>query len=91
MAERSRLAKVGFVLAIAGLAIAMLTLIPAVVGPQSLPWPLFVGSSVYLVGSFTLMVGSRGPHMKEQMGRLRLVRLGFIVVFATMIMRLVSN
>lgn len=91
MQQRRPLAKIGFSVAVAGLALSLLSLVPAVVSAKDFPWPLLVGSFVYLPGAFLVMIGSRGEQMKEAMGKLRFVRMGFIAVFAIAIMRIVGS
>ena len=88
MEKQRRLAQSGFLLACVGLAIAAVSVLPGVLSIGSFPWPLIVGTAIYLPGAFMVMIGSRGPGMKEAIGRLRFVRLGFIAVFAFAVFRL---
>ena len=88
-----RLAKfraTGYALAVLGLVMAASSLLPAINPQNSVPWPLFVGSFVYLHGGFLVVLGSRGPDAKAHVGRLRFVRLGFVAVVAILVMRLVN-
>jgi hypothetical protein len=87
--ERSeRLRALGFALALAGLFFAASSLVPGFIPKEQFPWPLLVGSFVYLNGAFLVMLGSRGGDSKLQMGRLRVIRLGFVAVFGLIVWRL---
>lgn len=55
------------------------------------PWPLLVGSTVYLLGALCLVANARGPAAKKAMGQLRFVRLGIIVVVLLMMQRMVAR
>ena len=83
--------KLGFGLCIAGLAIAALSLIPAIVAPNELPWPIFAGSIVYFPGSILVFFSSRGADRKKHYNAVRFVRLGFVGVIVLLTIRLFSN
>ena len=89
--DRARLANISFYTAIAGLAIACLSLIPSISQGQVLPWPLITGSVVYLLGGFCLAFNARGPEGKKAMIRLRFVRLSFVVIFIILMQRMVTH
>ena len=91
MHKKEKVVKTGFVASIVGLCIAVLALFPSVSPSEAFPWPLLVGSFIYLPGAFMVMIASRGPGMKEAMGKLRFVRLGFIAVFAFALIRLANG
>lgn len=82
--------KIGYGLCIAGLVIALISLIPLIVPPDQLPWPVFVGSMVYLPGSFLVFFSSKGTDRKVQFNRIRLIRLGFFAVIAISCLRIMS-
>lgn len=77
--------KAGLGLAIVGLLVSLLCLVPAVAHGQVLPWPLFAGSFVYLAGGLLLALNARGPVGKKYMIVLRVVRFGFVAIFLLMI------
>jgi len=80
--------KLGLGLALAGLFVAILAVVPGVVAQDVFPWPLIVGSFVYLHGAFLLVFSTKGQDRKVALSTLRLVRLGFVAVFAVIIFRL---
>ena len=89
--DRARLSNIGFFTAVAGLGIALLSLIPSLSEGQILPWPLIVGSTVYLLGGFCLAFNARGPEGKKAMVRLRFVRLSFVVIFLILLQRIATH
>lgn len=90
MDRLARFRRAGFGIAIGGLVIASLSLVPQLSPREQFPWPLMVGAFVYLPGAFFVLVGSRGANAREVMGRLRFVRLGFVAVFAIVVWRMLS-
>lgn len=83
--------KIGFALCVVGLAIALLSLVPAIVPDGELPWPVFVGSMVYLPGSFLVFFTSKGKDRATQVNKVRLVRIGFFAVIALMSLKVLSS
>lgn len=84
------LVKTGMVICIAGLAVSVLSLVPAVVPAGVFPWPVFAGSAIYFPGAFLAFFSSRGKERNQVFNQLRFVRLGFvavIVIAVTSIMR----
>lgn len=80
MDAKAKLRTVGYVLALVGLFTAAASLVPTVVPKDGFPWPLFVGSFVYLNGAFLVYFGAPTKDRKEHMGKLRFIRLGFAAV-----------
>ncbi|HXH61028.1 MAG TPA: hypothetical protein VNI20_06680 [Fimbriimonadaceae bacterium] len=91
MERQERMRKNGFTIAIAGLAVAALSLIPPLTPKQGFPWLLILGSFVYLPGAFMVLVSSKGPDAKLIMGKLRFIRLGFIAIFALVVWQMFSR
>lgn len=91
MAKRESLKKVGLGLAIVGLAVALLSLLPSVTPRGVFPWPLLVGSAIYLPGAFMLIFGSKGMEQRSAMSTLRFVRLGFVAVLAVVLFRMMAG
>lgn len=72
-------------LAILGLLVGFLCLIPGVGQRQFFPLPLLLGSAIYLAGGILLALSARGAKGKQFMVWLRFVRMGFIVIFVLML------
>ena len=89
--DRQRLSGIGFGTALAGLGIALLSLIPAISQGQVLPWPLIAGSAVYLIGGLCLAFNARGEAGKKALIRLRFVRLSFVVIFVILLQRIATH
>lgn len=83
--------KVGLGMAMAGLAVALLSVVPSISSREAFPWALMVGAAIYLPGAFLLVFGTKGEDRKAAIGKLRFVRLGFIAVFAFVIFRMMSG
>lgn len=83
--------KIGFGLCLAGLLVALLSLVPAIVPPGSLPWPVFVGSMIYLPGAFLAFFSTRGQERKAMFNQIRMVRLGFFAVLAILFISIAKN
>ncbi|MBX3114880.1 MAG: hypothetical protein KF836_09975 [Fimbriimonadaceae bacterium] len=83
--------KIGFGLCVAGLAVALLSLVPAIVRPGELPWPVFVGSMIYLPGAFLAFFSTRGKDRKIMFNQIRMVRLGFFFVLAILFISIARN
>ncbi len=88
MDKMGRFRAVGFTLAVVGLLFAASSLVPGFIPKEQFPWPLLVGSFIYLNGAFLVMIGSRGGDAKLQMGRLRFIRLGFVAVFGLIVWKM---
>lgn len=87
----AKLRKAGYIVAVVGLATALVSIIPGVFGKDQFPWTLMLGSFIYLHGSFMVLFGSRGVDPKRTMGPLRFVRLGFVVIVLVMIMQIFNQ
>jgi hypothetical protein len=90
MDKWAKMRQLGYWLAIAGLIVALVSIVPGVFGKDQFPWTLLVGSFIYLHGSFLVLFGSRGVDPKKTMGVLRFVRLGFVVIFVVLIMQVLN-
>ncbi|MCH7945234.1 MAG: hypothetical protein IIC73_04360 [Armatimonadetes bacterium] len=90
MEKRESLRKLGLGMAMAGLAVALLSVFPAVTPRDGFPWPLLAGSAIYLPGAFMLIIGTRGMGQRSAMTTLRFVRLGFVAVLAVVLWRMMS-
>lgn len=88
---RQQLADLGFGVAVLGMAVTLLSLTPLANPRDPLPWPLFVGSTVYLLGAFCLIANARGETAKKALGKLRYVRMGIIVVVVVLIQRMIAR
>jgi hypothetical protein len=89
MERRDRLRALGFQIAVFGLLVACVSLVPQFFGKDEFPWTLLVGSFIYLHGAFMVLVFSRSKSdVKKNLGALRFVRLGFVVVFALLVWKL---
>lgn len=90
MEKREGLRKLGLGMAVTGLAVALLSVVPAVTPPDGFPWLLLAGSAIYLPGGFMLVFGTRGTEQRSAMLALRFVRLGFVAVLAVVLWRMMS-
>jgi hypothetical protein len=81
----------GYALAVLGLAIAAVSLVPAWFDRDDFPWPLFIGSFVYLNGAFLAFFSAPRAEKKGAMLRLRYVRLGFVALVGVIVWRLVAG
>lgn len=88
--RRAKLHKTGMVLCILGLIVALLSFVPAVVPEYSLPWPVFVGSFIYLPGASLIFFGAKGSDRQMVFNQIRMIRLGFLAVIAILITRILS-
>jgi hypothetical protein len=89
MEKRDRLRAIGFQIAVFGLLVACVSLVPQFFSRDQFPWTLLVGSFIYLHGAFMVLVFSKSKSdVKKNLGTLRFVRLGFVVVFALLVWRL---
>ncbi|MFM9873545.1 MAG: hypothetical protein ACKVQS_08800 [Fimbriimonadaceae bacterium] len=77
---KENLPKFGLGLCILGLAVAFLSIVPAVVPSGSFPWPVFVGSVIYFPGAMMAFMLSHGKDRNKRFNQLRFIRLGFIAV-----------
>ena len=91
MEKREGLKKLGLGMAAAGLVVALLSVVPAVVPREGFPWPLLVGSAIYLPGAFVLIFCTKGMERRSAMTTLRFVRLGFVAVLAVVLYRMMSG
>lgn len=80
-----KLAKLGLGLCVGGLLIALTGLLPAVVPHGSFPWPVFVGSAVYIPGAFLAFFGCDKNERRQVATLVRIVRMGFFVVLVAAI------
>ena len=78
---------VGFGTAAFGLLLSSLSLVPSIGKGQFLPWPIIVGSVVYLAGGLFLAINARGASGRKYMLWLRMVRMGFIVIVFLMLFK----
>ncbi len=85
---RERWVQSGLWVAGAGLGVALLSLVPQIGGGLPLPWPLLLGSSVYLCGAIAVVANARGPGGKALVGKLRLIRFGFIAIVLILIVKM---
>jgi hypothetical protein len=85
MDRQAKLRSWGYYVALLGLAVALVSIVPGLFGKSDFPWTLFIGSFIYLHGAFMVMFGSRGADPKKTMSSLRLVRLGFVGIVAVLI------
>ena len=83
--------RIGFVLAILGLLVAVTAVVPGIFARGEFPWTLLVGSFIYLHGGLLVVFGSRGVDPKQSVGSLRLIRFGFILIFAILIAQIVNG
>lgn len=83
--------KIGYSLCILGLAVAFLTLIPAIVPINVLPWPIFVGSMIYLPGSFLIFFTAQGQDRNAAFNKIRMIRLGFLAVVVILTVRIMQT
>ena len=88
MQKREKLIKAGFSVAAIGLVVALFSIVPGLFGKDDFPWPILLGSFLYLHGAFMVYFAARGPEMKRHMIKLRFVRLGFVLVFAILVWRI---
>ena len=91
MEKRESLRKLGLGMAMAGLAVALLSVFPAVTPRDGFPWPLLVGSAIYLPGAFILIFSTRGLERRTSMTTRRFVRIGFVAVLAVVLYRMMSG
>lgn len=82
---------VGFAIAVLGLLIAATSLVPTWFDHDDFPWPLFVGSFIYLNGSFLTFFTAPKSEKRQAMVRLRFVRLGFLALVGIVVWRLVGG
>ncbi|MBL8064750.1 MAG: hypothetical protein JNM34_02710 [Chthonomonadaceae bacterium] len=85
--DRAKVTQLGFNIALVGCAIVALTLVPAFSANQALPWPLLLGSTIYLAGGLLAAMNARGSEGKALMGRLRSVRLAFAILALLALLR----
>ena len=81
--------KVGLSIAISGIGIAAINLVPAVFYWSAVPWLLIIGSLVYVPGALLYSMNAKGMDRKQITLRLGLIRLGFVavlVVYATLML-----
>lgn len=71
--------KLGLGLALVGLGISCLSLLPAF-RAQQFPWPFVIGAVLYIPGGLMVALSARGPERNKHMLMLRALRLGFFVV-----------
>ena len=86
----AKLRKAGYALALLGFAIALVCLVPGLFGKEEFPWPILVGSFIYLNGAFLVMFSTRGKDARKALGSLRFVRLGFVAVFAVLVWKILA-
>lgn len=87
MAPETRI-KIGFGLCVVGLLIALLSLVPAIVPANQIPWPVFVGTMVYMPGSALVFFSSQGQARNRNYNLVRFVRLGFFAVIVILSIRI---
>ena len=75
---------------IAGLFVALLSFVPAIVPEYSLPWPVFVGSFIYVPGASLIFFSAKGADRQMVFNKIRMIRLGFLAVIAILITRILS-
>ena len=83
--------KIGLGVAVGGLAVALLSVVPSISPREQFPWALMVGAAIYLPAAILLVFFTKGEERKAAIGKLRFVRLGFIAVFAFVIFRMMSG
>lgn len=83
--------KIGYTLCGVGLAVAFLSMVPAVVPYGTPPWPIFFGSAIYIPGAFLVFFSSKGADRNRAFSNLRLIRFGFLIVIAVLIVQLVRS
>ncbi len=82
-------AKIGFGIALLGLALTFLSFAPGMLNSSNFPWPFVVGSFLYLGASLFLIFVSKGQAKIVMLKRLRMIRVGFVlIVLITMIMQM---
>lgn len=81
--------KIGYGFCLTGLAIALLSLVPSIVPPDQVPWPVFVGTMVYMPGSFLVFFSAKGMERNRHFNTIRMVRLGFFAVIAILTARVI--
>lgn len=89
--DKERQAKIGFGIAIAGMAVTALTLVPAFSENQFFPWPLIAGSMIYILGSFYFIAHARGDFAKVAMTRLRIVRVAIFLIVVIHIQQMIKR
>ncbi len=87
---REKAAQISFYVCIFGLVVSFASLLPSFNGPYAVPWPIFVGSAIYLPASFVYIFASRGKNLKLAVGKLRFIRLGFAAVMAILVWRILA-
>ncbi len=82
--------RIGFVLGILGLLIALTALLP---GPYSSYGilPVFAGGLLYVPSAFAVFFGSERYNRNRAFNQIRMIRLGFLVVIAIILAKLMSG
>ena len=78
-------------MALVGMLVSSLSLLPFVSPHDPIPWPLIVGSTVYVLGAFCLAFNARGDSGEKAMVRLRFVRMGIIVIVFALLQKMSSH
>jgi hypothetical protein len=71
----------GLFLAGAGLVVSAATFVPGLASP--LPWPIFLGGALYLMGGLTVATTQPGPERDMGLNWIRIIRIGIIIVVVT--------
>lgn len=79
--DRATRVKRGLILAVTGLVVSAATFIPGMADP--LPWPIFLGGAIYLMGGLAVATTPPGPERDLGLNWLRVVRIGIIIVVVT--------
>ena len=77
---KEKLPQIGLGLCLLGLAVAFLSVVPAIVPSGDFPWPVFVGSMIYFPGAMMAFMLTKGKERNKTFNQLRFIRLGFLVV-----------
>lgn len=61
---------------------------PNVVPPGDFPWPVLLGSAVYLPGSFMAFFGCKKEERRQVVTTVRLIRFGFVAILVVGMVRI---
>jgi hypothetical protein len=85
--NREKLRKGGMALCVAGLVISLLSYMPSIRSGMVFPWPVLVGSAVYLPGAFGVFMGTKGADRTKALTTLRFIRLGFAFILISVLIQ----